>query len=63
MLVANSEAEFLIALSNWEADRTVEASQRLRGSYNDVIDEWEGATRRYFDGTLGLPWPSAEDRE
>ena len=54
-IAAASDAEFMIALTGWEADPTEGAKTEVRTAYNRVIAAWREAVRIYEAQRLGTP--------
>ena len=46
-IVAESDADFMIALSRWEADPTDEAKERVRATYGAVLSAWQTAVAEF----------------
>ena len=46
-IVAASDAEFMVALTAWEADPTEGAQSEVRSAYYAVLDAWREAVSAY----------------
>ena len=46
-IVGEADADFMLALSTWEADPTDEAKERVRSTYAAVLDVWRTAAAEY----------------
>lgn len=46
-IVAPADAEFMIALADWEADPTDDAKLRVKATYTAVLDAWRRAAVEY----------------
>ena len=46
-LVSNADAEFMVALSDWESEPTPEALATVTAAYDAVLDAWGDAVRQF----------------
>ncbi|HET9948848.1 MAG TPA: hypothetical protein VFQ22_07995 [Longimicrobiales bacterium] len=46
-IVAEADADFLAALSGWEADPSEASTQRVREAYQGVLDAWRAAAAEF----------------
>ncbi|MCH8967241.1 MAG: hypothetical protein IID43_06150 [Planctomycetes bacterium] len=46
-LVSNADAEFMVALSDWESEPTPEALATVTGAYDAVLDAWRDAVSQF----------------
>ncbi len=46
-LVSNADAEFMVALSDWESEPTPEALATVTGAYDAVLAAWRDAVSQF----------------
>lgn len=46
-IVDGADAQFMIALTAWEADPTADTQARTKAAYNAVLDAWREAAHQF----------------